>query len=245
MPSCLDGHLSTYRGRWLLSLIIYWHSKYSRNWLPFQEQLPLAQIFSTVLISVWRRTGTDWYRELHYTLSSSDCSVFLILQTTDVVWNAQCRVGLETLVMTSKNQNVNCWNPCFTTLSFNLTSRSMQVVLATTGLMKLAVWRLEGQWKIAATLSQEARLRSLQKLLEKVLAALLGFFWWALAVASSLDCLCTILHQCYIRGRKGGWRTPEMTDFPKALKKSLYVLRALTVGVSELRWYGAFARFFS
>lgn len=32
-----------------------------------------------------------------------------------------------------------------------------------------------------------------------------------------------------------------MTDFPKALKKSLYVLRALTGGVSELRWYGAFA----
>lgn len=32
-----------------------------------------------------------------------------------------------------------------------------------------------------------------------------------------------------------------MIDFPKALKKSSYVLRALTVGVSELRWYGAFA----
>ncbi|KAK0151588.1 Transposon TX1 uncharacterized protein [Merluccius polli] len=150
------------------------------------------------------------------------------------------------------------YNPLIRCRMFS--SAGVRRTLIRAGLTKMAALRSGGQWKTAATLSQETGIQSLrlmERLKEEVISALPGSFRRALAEESvddqpgfefpSLSVCAAVEEQVEEAGTLLSFKTPVIQDFPGTSKKALYSVsvkvlnRSSLAGVQESRWSGVLA----
>ena len=138
-----------------------------------------------------------------------------------------------------------------------LSSGSVQRILKTAGLTKLAGLRLAGKWKTAARLCQDTGIKSLRlmdKLVEEVVNRLHGQFRRALAVEEEnqhgfpeLTIRAAVEEQDEADGHLLSFRTPGISKLSETSKKSLYAVsvkvlnRVTLAGVRESRWLDVLA----
>ena len=132
-----------------------------------------------------------------------------------------------------------------------LSSVSVQRILTTAGLTKLAGLRSAGQWKTAAGLYQDTGIKSLHLMdkLVEVMNRLPGSFRRArgpedhLIIFPELSICAAVEEQEEADGVLLSFRTPELLNFSEVSKNSLYAVsvkvlnRAILAGVQELRWF--------